>query len=269
MSTTAIARAAELASRRAYGEAVVVLRDHLTAEPADALAWRRLAVALRFEGDFDAAIEAANEAIRLEPESADTHATLASILLHGGQPEAAVASARTALRYRPNDPDVLTLLELALAQRPEDGAYRVARDAVLAVDPHRRGEEALRAHLRSVIAARWVTGVADMAMITGVVIAVVGRITDTASTFLWPGWLLVIGGVLLTVLSRRLRHRVSRIRRRPTRSGMAALALGAGVLTTMWLESAGVTFVGAATTGGSVAFVGLLVHVIWPWALRR
>ncbi|NUR71229.1 MAG: tetratricopeptide repeat protein [Hamadaea sp.] len=269
MSTTAIARAAELAGRRAYAEAVVVLRAHLAIEPADALAWRRLAVVLRFEGDVTAATEAAHQAIHLEPESADAHATLASTLLHGGQTEGAVASARAALRLRPNDPDVLTLLELALAQRPEDPAYKVAKEAVLAVDAHRRGEAVLRVHLRSVIAARWITGIADMAMIAGVVIAVVGRITDTSSTFQWPGWLLVFGGVLLTIVGRRLRHRLSPIRKRPTKAGMAALALGAGLLTTMWLELADVTLAGAATTGGIVAFVGLFVHVIRPWALHR
>lgn len=75
--------------------AVARYREAIAADPALAIAWNGLALALAKQGDLDAAIDAAETLVRLEPDDPLSHTNLSRILMQKGLiPEAEDAKAR-------------------------------------------------------------------------------------------------------------------------------------------------------------------------------
>ncbi|MEN8185339.1 MAG: tetratricopeptide repeat protein [Myxococcota bacterium] len=70
-------------------EAIAGYREAVEADPALALAWNGLAMALDRQGDLDAAIEAARRLVELEPDEPLSHTSLSMIYMRKGMvPEA-------------------------------------------------------------------------------------------------------------------------------------------------------------------------------------
>jgi len=70
-------------------EAIDLYRQAIESDPALAIAWNGLSIALAQRGDFDEAITAANQLIELEPDDALSHTNLSRILMQQGKiPEA-------------------------------------------------------------------------------------------------------------------------------------------------------------------------------------
>ncbi|SBT47341.1 tetratricopeptide repeat protein [Micromonospora auratinigra] len=116
----AVARAAELARAEQFAPAVALLREHLAADPADNVAWRRLAGALIGLGRHALAVEAAGRAIDLDPTdvAAHRHRALARLLLD--RPEDSYADAQHAVRLAPDDPEALSLLAWSVLRVDRD-----------------------------------------------------------------------------------------------------------------------------------------------------
>jgi Flp pilus assembly protein TadD len=76
-------------------EAVALYRRAIEADPAFALAWNGLSMALARQGELPAAIEAAQKLVELEPDDPLSHTNLSRLLQQNGQiPEAEEARAR-------------------------------------------------------------------------------------------------------------------------------------------------------------------------------
>jgi len=74
--------------------AVAKYREALAADPELAIAWNALSLALKKQGDLDAALEAAHRLIALEPEDALSHTNLSILYqMKGMIPEAEDAKA--------------------------------------------------------------------------------------------------------------------------------------------------------------------------------
>lgn len=70
-------------------EAIALYRQAIEADPALAIAWNGLSIALAQKGEFDDAIAAAQKLVELEPDDALSHTNLSRILMQSGQiPEA-------------------------------------------------------------------------------------------------------------------------------------------------------------------------------------
>ncbi|MDZ4398072.1 hypothetical protein [Hydrogenophaga sp.] len=84
-------KANQLWSARKYQQAMVLLQESLTWDPANARAWADLAAVSNSQGDHAMALEAATRALKLDPEAKLALSTRASVLLKGPNPGEALA----------------------------------------------------------------------------------------------------------------------------------------------------------------------------------
>ena len=89
------------------------------ADPANAVTFSNLGVALQKQGRTAEAIGCYERAIALDPNSPETQANFAMALGEAGRKDEAIAHYRTALRLRPDWPEVATALH-ALVKRQEN-----------------------------------------------------------------------------------------------------------------------------------------------------
>lgn len=80
--------------------AIALYREAIAADPALAIAWNGLSIALAKRGDFDAAIEAAQRLVELEPDDALSHTNLSRILMQKGDIPAAEDARGAAMRLQ-------------------------------------------------------------------------------------------------------------------------------------------------------------------------
>jgi len=84
-----------LFAKGALDDAVARYRAAVAADPALAIAWNGLSMALAKRGDVDEAIECAHKLVELEPDDPLSHTNLSRILMQKGLiPEAEDARAR-------------------------------------------------------------------------------------------------------------------------------------------------------------------------------
>jgi tetratricopeptide (TPR) repeat protein len=114
------------------GQAALELREHLAGNPEDDEAWPSLADALEATGDYPAAGQALEAALRLRPRSADLHVQLARIERKSGQLDRALDLLRQAETIDPLQGD----LALEFGQ-----VYEARRELDHALDAYCRATE--------------------------------------------------------------------------------------------------------------------------------
>jgi predicted Zn-dependent protease len=97
--------ATELLRERRHGEALLLLRDVLRAQPRNPYAFHFLGVTLFEAHQLDPARDAFRAAIRLAPSYLGARVALSNVLRVLGDAKGALAEAREALRRFPKDPE--------------------------------------------------------------------------------------------------------------------------------------------------------------------
>ena len=119
-----------------YDAALAAYREGLRIAPGNAALHAEIGWTLLVKGDGDAAIPELREAIRLAPESAMPHRVLGEALLRKGDLETAIQELREAIRLAPNSPPrdsalAYGLLGEALSRKGEqDAAIPELREAI-------------------------------------------------------------------------------------------------------------------------------------------
>jgi tetratricopeptide (TPR) repeat protein len=135
-SDDVVARARELVLAEQFEPAIALLREYLTTQPDDGVAWRRLAGALIGLGDHAAAVDAAGRAVEVNPEdvAAHRHRALAYHLLT--RHRASYAEAKRAVELAPDDHEALTLLAFNVLNVDRDVArFKELFQRALTVNP--------------------------------------------------------------------------------------------------------------------------------------
>ena len=115
----------------AHSEAVSVARQLRSVDQNNIEALAVLAAASAAIGDFDAAVEANNAAVKLRPSNSMLHANLCEILRRAGDLDGAVAAGREAVSLSPSSAAALSNLGIALYERGDlDGAETYQRRAL-------------------------------------------------------------------------------------------------------------------------------------------
>ena len=94
----------ELASQRKWGDAAVLLKKALAAEPGSGLLWQQLGIALQEQGQSAEAVEALTESVRLEPKQPKGWALLGGLLRAQGLFKEAIQCHQTAQGLEPGEP---------------------------------------------------------------------------------------------------------------------------------------------------------------------
>ena len=82
-------------------EAIESYRHALDLDPALAIAWNGLSMALRKKGDLDAAIEAAKKLVELEPDDPLSHTSLSILYMSHGMIQEAEDEKAVAMKLEP------------------------------------------------------------------------------------------------------------------------------------------------------------------------
>ena len=194
-------RALQLGLGQRYADAILVLKEYLTAHPNSSLGWRRLAGAFLGAGEPEEAEQAAGRAVAHAPNDPVAHRMLGVALFYGGKAGPAADSANQAIDLDPTDPESHALLAYALLQDPRSWsrARAEARQAV-ALGPHNRAALDVRARVRRLrLAGIAVFAYAVSTAIAFVLLAVAGIVLLGGST---PGiWYLVAPGAAMAAVA--------------------------------------------------------------------
>ncbi len=111
--------------------ALACFREAIRLDPAHAIAYNNLGIALHDKKDTVGATAAWNESIRLDPRFAEPHKHLAGVLSERGDLDGALAHCRDAVRLNPGDPGgYVTLANVLYDKRDLDGAIDALRRAI-------------------------------------------------------------------------------------------------------------------------------------------
>ncbi|MBN1441587.1 MAG: tetratricopeptide repeat protein, partial [Planctomycetes bacterium] len=105
-------------------EAEKVAREIIAKRPDDAIAHHVLALSLRAQKEFEAAIESCEKSISLDPENFASHATLARIIEETGHPRESIEHLRRAMELEPRSALVLSNLGSMLVRMARDEEER-------------------------------------------------------------------------------------------------------------------------------------------------
>jgi tetratricopeptide (TPR) repeat protein len=108
--------------KRDYDGAIAAFKEAIRLDPKNAGFHFNLGNALRARGEGDGAIAAYKKAIRLDPKYAPAHHNLGSALLVKGEVDGAIAAYTEAVRLKNNHPPSYTNLARLLARRGEPRA---------------------------------------------------------------------------------------------------------------------------------------------------
>lgn len=131
----AVEEAAELLVERRHGEALVLLRDAIKADPNNPYAYHHLGAAFYDMKNLEGARDAYRAALRLAPDYLGSRVGLSHVLRELGDPEAALAEAKEALRRFPKDGDALHASGLAYAALGKRTKAREKLEAYLGTNP--------------------------------------------------------------------------------------------------------------------------------------
>jgi eukaryotic-like serine/threonine-protein kinase len=110
-----------LNSKGQFDEAIAAYREALRLKPDDYLICRALGVALHSQGKFDEAVAAYREILRLRPDDYKTYTNLGHTLERQGKLDEAIAALRAALRIKPDFYAAHVNLGIALKKKWTDG----------------------------------------------------------------------------------------------------------------------------------------------------
>jgi eukaryotic-like serine/threonine-protein kinase len=120
-----------LMRRRDYDGAIAAFREAIRLDSTDAHAHNNLGLALGSKRNLDGAIAEIREAIRLDPDEASFRINLGAVLLHKGDLDGAIAAFRKAIRLDPKDAHARNNLGAALREKGDlDGAIAQLREAI-------------------------------------------------------------------------------------------------------------------------------------------
>jgi tetratricopeptide (TPR) repeat protein len=107
----------KLVEDKKYPEARALCEDMLRQRPGFADCHLQMSKIAAAEGNLDAALTAAREAVAVGPKNERAHVQLAALLKERGEVDGAIAHLRQALTLDPNAPDTRMLLGRALAEK--------------------------------------------------------------------------------------------------------------------------------------------------------
>jgi tetratricopeptide (TPR) repeat protein len=120
-----------LMDQQDYDGAVAAFQEAVRLDRMNADSHNNLGLALGGKKDLEGAIAEFREAIRLDPDDANPHNSLGGALYHKGDLDGAIAEFREAIRLDPNDADVHSNLGNALADKGDlDGAIAEHQEAI-------------------------------------------------------------------------------------------------------------------------------------------
>jgi Flp pilus assembly protein TadD len=140
---------AELLNEERFHEALVALRELITASPANPYAYHYLGVALFEVGEIAPARSAYLACLKVAPKHLGARIALAHVERTLGNTRDAVREGMTALAQVPGDPDALHAVGLAYVARGETAAARRYLEAFLDARPEFEAATEVRAILAS------------------------------------------------------------------------------------------------------------------------
>ena len=145
----AVARARVLAADGQRGEAVVLLRATLVAEPENNDARVLLGTVLSWDGRYEEARRELQPVLEEDPAHSDALAALVHVELWSDHPREAEALASRALRNRPTDTAMLLARARALIALLRPGEAEELLDRLLAIDPRNDAAREVRRDTRA------------------------------------------------------------------------------------------------------------------------
>jgi tetratricopeptide (TPR) repeat protein len=131
----AVEEATELLHEERFHEALVFLRDVITADPANPYAFFFLGVALFESGEIEASRDAYRACVRLAPKHLGAHVSLSHVLRQLGDNREAIKEAMAALAQAPGDADALYAAGMAYLARGDNAAAKKYLTAFLDANP--------------------------------------------------------------------------------------------------------------------------------------
>jgi tetratricopeptide (TPR) repeat protein len=131
----AVEEATELLQEERYREALLALREVLSADPTNAYGFYYLGVALYETGELEAARDAYRAALRFAPKHLGARIALTHVLRMLGELKDALREGILALQQAPGDAEVLHAIGLVYLARGDKAAARKYLEAFLGAKP--------------------------------------------------------------------------------------------------------------------------------------